>query len=292
MIIGNPITLGGGGGLTDSDAILRVQAPAGSTVTISKGSTTKSDQGHENADNPSIYDYYFVIHQSQFDSVNPWTVTATKDIGVDSETVIIDDNVEYNITLNPILPADYQPVEYLQSTGTQYIITSYKQVSTVQTQEFELCALSPNTFDTIAGEQDTNFTFVVNIHNSASSFYLIHGPNRISANVTVNQKNVFKCITTTTSAEWFINGTSYGSVVFSPFNAAYFYGLFGNNQASMTQKAPSTIYYLRIVDDGVPALDLVPCYRKSDSVAGMYDRVSGEFLTNAGTGTFIVGGDI
>ena len=90
---------GGGGGLKATDALLRVQAPAGSTVTISKGTTTKTDLGHENADDHTVYDYYFIIHASQFDSVNPWTVTAT--LGEDSatSTIIINAADEFNLTL-------------------------------------------------------------------------------------------------------------------------------------------------------------------------------------------------
>lgn len=38
--------------------------------------------------------------------------------------------------------------------------------------------------------------------------------------------------------------------------------------------------------------NFIPCYRKSDNVAGMYDLVSGVFFTNAGSGSFIVGDDV
>lgn len=91
---------GGGGGLSSTDALLRVQAPAGSTVTITKGSTTKTDQGHENADDSTVYDYYFIIHQSQFDSTTPWTVTATLGTQTASDTVLISENAEYDIELS------------------------------------------------------------------------------------------------------------------------------------------------------------------------------------------------
>lgn len=91
---------GGGGGLQDTDALLRVQAPAGSVVTITKGGMTKTDHGHENVDDNSVYDYYFIIHQSQFDSVNPWTVTATLGTDTDSDTIIIDTADEYDVELS------------------------------------------------------------------------------------------------------------------------------------------------------------------------------------------------
>lgn len=91
---------GGGGGLKATDALLRVQAPAGSTVTITKGTTTKTDLGHENADDHTVYDYYFIIHASQFDSVNAWTVTATLGAQTKSDTIIIDSADEYDVVLS------------------------------------------------------------------------------------------------------------------------------------------------------------------------------------------------
>lgn len=93
------VNAGGGGGLQSTDAILRVIAPAGSTVTISKGGVSKSDAGHENAADNTLYDYYFIIHASQFDSVNPWTVTATLGTKTKSSTIIIDSANEYDVVI-------------------------------------------------------------------------------------------------------------------------------------------------------------------------------------------------
>lgn len=89
---------GGGVGLKSSDALLRVIAPAGSVVTITKGGISKTDNGHENASDNTLYDYYFIIHQSQFDA-NSWTVTATKNGESITKTVIINASDEYDITL-------------------------------------------------------------------------------------------------------------------------------------------------------------------------------------------------
>lgn len=91
-----------GGGFNRHDALLRVQAPAHSTVTITKGTYHKSDVGHENAQDHTMYDYYFIIHQSQFDSVNAWTITATLGEESASNTIIIDTADEYDIYLEYI----------------------------------------------------------------------------------------------------------------------------------------------------------------------------------------------
>lgn len=47
-----------------------------------------------------------------------------------------------------------------------------------------------------------------------------------------------------------------------------------------------------VYSDNVLTCDLVPCYRKTDSVIGMYDTVAKMFYTNVGTGEFVKGEDI
>ena len=53
------------------------------------------------------------------------------------------------------------------------------------------------------------------------------------------------------------------------------------------------IYACKIYDEnGVKIREFIPCYRKSDSVIGMYDTINQTFYTNAGTGAFTKGSDI
>ena len=57
-------------------------------------------------------------------------------------------------------------------------------------------------------------------------------------------------------------------------------------------RATSRIYEFRYYRNGEMICSLVPCYRKQDSKPGMYDLVTSTFLTNAGDGEFLVGPDI
>lgn len=50
-------------------------------------------------------------------------------------------------------------------------------------------------------------------------------------------------------------------------------------------------YFKYYNKDGVLVCNLVPCYRRSDGVIGMYDVVRNIFLTNVGTGSFTKGPD-
>lgn len=101
MILGDPITFGGSGGsLSASDAILVVTVPTGSTVTATKGGVTLTPTIWVTAADPTLDCAIFSIKPSLFDAQTPWTVTATLGTDTASNTVVIDSNKEYNLTLS------------------------------------------------------------------------------------------------------------------------------------------------------------------------------------------------
>ena len=63
--------------------------------------------------------------------------------------------------------------------------------------------------------------------------------------------------------------------------------LFKDHRPTTTSasKVPTRIYYLKAIEDGITKIDLIPAIRNSDSEVGFYDKVSGQFLTNIGTGS-------
>lgn len=58
------------------------------------------------------------------------------------------------------------------------------------------------------------------------------------------------------------------------------------------QYACARLYDMKIYDNEDLVRDFVPCYRKSDNVIGLYDKVNRQFYTNAGTGIFSKGDDV
>ena len=63
--------------------------------------------------------------------------------------------------------------------------------------------------------------------------------------------------------------------------------LFANNlNGAITMYSKVKVKKFWYKKDGVLIADYVPCYRITDNVVGMYDLVTGEFLTNSGTGEF------
>lgn len=91
---------GGGGSIKDTDAILIVTVPTGSTVTMTKGGVTLTPTMWVQAEDNTLDCALFVIAPSMFDAVNAWTVTATLDPDLEtSTTVLITTNREYEVEL-------------------------------------------------------------------------------------------------------------------------------------------------------------------------------------------------
>lgn len=304
----NMVGGGSGGGLSSTDALLRVQATAGSLVTISKAGITKTDQGHENADDSTVYDYYFIVHQSQFDSSNPWTVTATLGYFASSDIIIINASNEYDMTLTPLVPSEYQAVEYLQSSGTQYI--NIPDFYPTGETEFEATFLTTNViassgnYGAIFGSRENYYskgycysTFSTNASQKRGHF--LYGSSssssvnniRYDGRIVVNEKMTTVFHNHELSSDQFTGYTSVPTQTFASPKTMNIFAINGENEDSEFFRG--NLYSLKFwTNSSTLAYDFIPCYRKSDSVAGLFDVVNRVFYTNSGSDTFVVGSDV
>lgn len=117
---------GGGGSLKDTDAILTVTVPTGSTVTMSKGGVTLTPTMWVQAADATLDCALFVIAPSLFDAVNAWTVTATLGTDTASDTVTISDNKQYDLVI-------YTSV-YLVKNGTKITDFTVQNYSVITQQ--------------------------------------------------------------------------------------------------------------------------------------------------------------
>lgn len=201
------------------------------------------------------------------------------------------------------LPNEYQEVEYLQSTGTQYINTGYILQSMNFSVDAELSI--DNTYPGSYGEQ-----YFFGVFNNLKFFRagtyqgywyaeIGYSSGTISRfkNLTAVANTRTHIILGNNSSESFmeINGTRYTNTVVTdkPTKSIFFFGI--SNNGSLYTTAPfvgGKFYSFKIKDDGILVRDFIPCYRKSDGVAGMYDTVNEVFHTNAGSGTFTIGQNV
>lgn len=109
----NMVGGGGGGSLKDTDAILTVTVPTGSTVTATKGGVTLTPTMWVQAADNTLDCALFAIPASMFDSQNAWTVTATLGTKTASNTIIISSNKQYDLLIQMTL--------YLYDNGDENI---------------------------------------------------------------------------------------------------------------------------------------------------------------------------
>lgn len=271
--------------LKETDAILIVTVPTGSTVTATKNGVTLTPTiWVQNADNTRD-SAIFSILSSTFDA-NAWTVTATLGAYTTSDTVTIDSAKEYSMELAFRVPVGYQEVEYIESSGTQWINTGITpNTNTISKIKFMNLEETGNViFGYYANNDNTDYRFF-NVH---SKYYFDAPGNRRIQGGTC-QPNIIKeleigvyYIKDLTTATNIISGSSFTFTGNSTITLNY-----GTNGYSKNRW-----YYVFIYNGNTLLAELYPCYRITDSVAGMWDRVSETFLTNSGSGSFIVGADI
>ena len=191
------------------------------------------------------------------------------------------------------LPEEYQQVEYIESTGTQYIDSGLIISNGYQV---ELKAQ-------MIGDYSGETWFLGNWNKSPRAGYLIGA-----------YKNYLQVVSGNDSEDY------YGRIPYDEeihtysilndkiiidetiFNVNLDYDLVSNITGNLligkslhinTSQYSKNIYYLKIWDKNNNLVKhFIPCYRKSDNEIGMYDLVNDVFYENAGTGTFVKGKDI
>lgn len=250
-----------------------------STGTITSTSTIKLKDEQLSKDSTTAYMVIFYIDGdlAQNDAVN-----ATSNFKGTLEASITQGNLGSN------LPTTYQEVEYISSTGTQYIKTNI------------YCGYNDTTKLVLVGD------FISSSNNSAwqgVNAYLQHN----FTNNAVSDGNSSLSIADTDTITISYDGSTHvgslstassGSTVTRTWSDSSYGGYvtimkMGNLQDIYSGNGVvGKLRRSKIYVNGSLSLDLVPASRKSDSVVGLYDIVGNTFYTNNGTGTFTAGNNV
>ena len=204
------------------------------------------------------------------------------------------------INFNSRIPSAYQEVEYLKSSGTQYINTGI--IPTVHTGVKVRGHFTSvqNENNIILGASDQT-AFANGKPYSIDSFpngvYFPFGGFVGDSTDTLTITQIAN-----TQYEYTLNYMDSGKASVDTLQmtlptrtsmtskALYLFCLNGNGTAGYYSHF--ALEYLQITQGESVIHDYVPCYRKADNVAGLYDLVTGTFYTNAGTGSFTVGANV
>lgn len=187
------------------------------------------------------------------------------------------------------LPSGYTQVEYIQSSGTQYIDTGFKAnhntkvvmhaalTSTPDSASIQAFYFGARTSATekafgIAYTTYGNYRYFYNTQYESSTLKPTVQPTEVQ--VVIADKNTAT-----------IGGISY-SWTYGSFQCAYNMYLLAMNAAGTADwKASAKLYSCKIWDNGDIVRDFIPCKNPS-GVVGLYDCVNGVFYKDAAGGTF------
>ena len=193
------------------------------------------------------------------------------------------------------LPAEFQEVEYIESSGTQYIDSGYANISNNQKiiAKFYNNIAGGSLFGSQQGSNRSgifwqsvnNLQFGIGLQTAGTmigqcSYQEIH---------TIEYESSLNTYSVSIDGTYLKENASYSG---SNITGKNIYIFASNYQNSLENIFKGKVYCFRIYDNSVLVRNFVPCYRKSDNEIGLYDLVNGVFYTNAGTGTFTKGADV
>lgn len=200
------------------------------------------------------------------------------------------DEIEAKGVILNLLPTGYTQVEYLRSSGTQYIDTGVIADNNLRVViDMQASATSGNPIGSIYRNGSTYIRYHFSVTATYYRWYIDTTNNQIR---TDGLRHIWDIQPT--------NGKIYRDEVqinsFTPttFDTDVTFRLFGrnSNESSLQTKDTITVYSCKMYSDNTLIRDFIPCYRNSDNEIGLYDLVTDTFYTNSGTGTFTHGSKI
>ena len=175
--------------------------------------------------------------------------------------------------------AVYTPIEYIESTGTQWINTG---ITCSMANRFVL-TMSFSYFTN--NYQMNGWAAEVQIGiTSNGTWWNISAAS--SPKATLGQKYIAELVIRSSTGELIVDGVLGNSVDISGKCRSNSFALF--NAAGGNFYSREKLYSFKAYNDNVLIRDFIPIL-DSDGVACMYDRVSGTIFYNAGTGDFVAG---
>lgn len=191
----------------------------------------------------------------------------------------------------PTLPTGYTELEYIQSSGTQYIdtgfkpsgnsgiVVDYQQVGTIAYQDplFGARQSSSNTAFSMWLSSNVTYPQYGNVSYDAKPISI----NNNTRLIYKLDKGIASCGDKTVSFSQLSFTSSYNLVLFSV-----------NTGGTVdTRRISGKLYNCKIYDNNEIVRDFIPCKNPS-GVIGLYDTVNSQFYQNAGSGAFVAGPEI
>lgn len=198
---------------------------------------------------------------------------------------------EYDVVIsgkryNPIIQSGIRFVDYIESSGTQYIDTGFKPNANTRVIVDLEVTKTPTTPVGVYGARTAynvkNYSLTITANATFRSDYNTFINQNFSASA-LGRHTVDKNKNKTT-----VEGES-KSYNAASFQCDYNLVIFAWNESNKkTNFSSIKLYSFKLYDNGTLIMDLVPC-KDSNGVYGLYDKISGTVYYNSGSGEFTGG---
>lgn len=186
------------------------------------------------------------------------------------------------------LPSGYTQLEYIQSSGAQYINTGFKPNQSSRVCVDVTATLGANAF-WLFGARTTNLSKTYCLLNFQSIWRSDYNASTDEQS-TVNPSGRFAADKNKNVT--YFNGTIGVTAAQGTFQCEYPLALFACNTAgSIAGYGSFLLHSCQIYDNGTLVRSFIPCKAPSGAV-GLYDTVGAAFYGNAGAGAFTAGPEI
>jgi hypothetical protein len=180
-------------------------------------------------------------------------------------------------------------IEYLESTGTQYIDTGVSPNNETEVEtRLEVSIIDRFLFGSRFNSFERAFCIFVNSTQGYSWHPFFSGAKSTVGNVTLNTDYRVKF----SSAGLVVDGVLLQGPYTNTFSGDLPMYIFAINQNGAVERRmmKGKVRYFKIRINDILVRDLIPV--RKGNIGYMYDRVSGQLFGNAGTGEFVLGPDL
>lgn len=265
--------------------VLTANPPEGGTV---RGGGVASDGMTLSVNAEAAEGYSFNIWQDNGKTVSEepkYTFTVTEDV----ELVAV-----FSVSKPSRLPEGYTEVEYIQSSGTQYIDTNISDFPGLNVDcviEFtEDNSQNMSVFVSSRRNSSTYLFFGFNV-SADNQLNCLYATNRhVFGAIARNQK--YHCKVRTNGREFSVNDDKFltSTAFTTSYNSMFIFATHNAYSNSATEFSKMRLYGFDITRDadGGYIRQYIPCINPS-GIVGLYDLAENKFYNNLGTGTFIAG---
>lgn len=187
----------------------------------------------------------------------------------------------------------YKSLEYIESTGTQYIDTGIKGNNNLRVV-FNLEFVSGGEQWVLGVKRGNERVYVYQISNTRTG-YIGYGTFLATGfEENYGVKKEYEVVLNKGQQELYVNGVlKYNNAIDSNITTNANMTLFAlDADGNMQGYAYAKLYSMSIWQNNTMVRNFIPAKRNSNNAVGMYDTVSQTFFTNAGTGEFIAGPEV